>query len=451
MRQLYDPLVFNHMLDGIDRSKYLVGTYYTEDTVPDIDFLDHLKLLQSMIIEGSTGSWMEVKEELGEVRSKFSGKLLGYYEVPSDKGVKKAVFQAGYSIDAWEKCVPMMLLSIAGNCFAYSEKLRLLDVCFPEELVKEFQGPKFGIDGIRKMVGAEKRPLILHIIKPKMGMTPKQIANQVYQTALGGVDMVKDDEMTSDTEYCKFMDRLDAVMHALDKAEKETGKKVLYFISVTDEVNKINEKARKAVEAGANGLLFCYSAGPSALRVLAEDPEVDVPILLHPSHMLSMTARISYPVFAKLCRLCGADLMLTPSYWSTIPLVSLEEGLRSAQVLTAPFFHIKKTWPMPAAGMYPGLLPTLVKELGTDIIVPAGGGILGHPGGYTAGARAWAQAVEAVTEDIPLEEAAKTQPELKEAIDHWGVLERPSTPWLRAGPQYHPKATKSEPNAFGAP
>jgi len=261
---------------------------------------------------------------------------------------------------------------------------------------------------------------------------------------LGGVDLVKDDEMTSDTEYCKFEERLKAVMNALNKAEKKTGKKVIYLISITDEVDKINRKARKAVKAGANGLLFCYSAGPSALRVLAEDPEVNVPILLHPSHMLSMLNRISYPVFAKLCRLCGADLMLTPTYWSSTPAVSLEEGLRSAQVLTAPFFHIKRTWPMPAAGMYPGLLPILVRELGADIIVPAGGGMLGHPDGYTAGAKAWMQAVEAVMDDIPLEEAAKTRRELKVAIDHWGVQKRPSTPWLRARPEYHPKATRSE-------
>jgi 2,3-diketo-5-methylthiopentyl-1-phosphate enolase len=441
MKQYYDSLIFNNMLDGIDRSKHLIGTYYLEDAVPGIEFLDHFRLLQSIIIEGSTGSWMKVREELGAVRNKFSGKLLGYYEVPSEKGVKKAVFQVGYSIDAWEKCVPMMLLSIAGNCFAFSRKLRLLDVNFPEELVKEFQGPKFGIAGVRKMLGVDGKPLVLHIIKPKMGMTPEQIAGQVYQTALGGIDMVKDDEMTSDTEYCKFEDRLRTVMNALKKAEKKTGKKVLYFISITDEVNKVVEKARKAVELGANGLLLSYSAGPSMLRVLAEDPKVNAPILLHPSHMLSMIDRISYPVFAKLCRLCGADLMLTPSYWSTIPLVSLEEGLRSAQVLTAPFSHIKRTWPMPAAGMHPGLLPTLVDEIGTDIIVPAGGGILGHPNGYTAGAKAWVQAVEAVMEDIPLEEAAKTHPELKGAIDQWGVLKRPSTPWLRAGPQYHPKAT----------
>ena len=444
MKRYYDPLVFNHMLDGIDREKYVIATYYVEDMVPGVNFLDHFKLLQSIIVEGSTGSWMEVKEELGEVRERYAGKLLGYYEIPAEKGVKKAIFQAGYSIESWGKSVPMMLLSSAGNCFIYSPKLRLLDMCFPKGLVKEFQGPKFGIEGIRELTGIKKRPLTLHIIKPKMGMTPEQIADQVYQTAIGGVDMVKDDEMTSDTQYCSFDERLEAVMGALNKAEKKTGKKVIYFISITDEVNRINKTARKAVKAGANGLLLCYSAGPSALRVLAEDPKVDIPILLHPSHMLSMIDRITYPVFAKLGRLCGADMMLTPSYWSTTPVVSLEEGLRASQVLTAPFFHIKKTWPMPAAGMYPGLLPVLTREHGMDIIVPAGGGMLGHPDGYRAGARAWIQAAEAVTEGIPLEEAAKGQPELRSALDHWGELKRPSTPWLRAGPQYHPKATRGE-------
>jgi len=69
---------------------------------------------------------------------------------------------------------------------------------------------------------------------------------------------------------------------------------------------------------------------------------------------------------------------------------------------------------------------------------------LGHPRGYTAGAKAWRQAIDAVMDGIPLEKAEKTKPELKAAIDHWGVLKRPRTPWLRASPKYHPKSTQEE-------
>ena len=134
--------------------------------------------------------------------------------------------------------------------------------------------------------------------------------------------------------------------------------------------------------------------------------------------------------------------MLTPTYWSSIPVVSYEEGIRTAQVSLAPFFHIKRTWPMPAAGMYPGLMSILVEEFGPDIIIPAGGGMLGHPMGYTAGAKAWQQAIEAVMNDISLEEAALNKPELKAALKKWGTITRPKVLWLRAAPKYHPQPMK---------
>lgn len=441
-RLLYEPQMFNYMPES-GTEKYIVGTYYVEDWVEGgADFLDHLSGVKRMIIEGSTGSWQEVKEETPEVRERLAGKLLGYYEVPAPEGIKRAIVQIGFPIDAWEGNVPMMLLSFAGNCFAYSKNLRLLDVVIPHELARKFKGPKFGIQGVRSLLNVYGRPLSLHIIKPKMGMTPEQTAAQVYETALGGVDMVKDDEMTSDVFNSKFDDRLAAVMDALKRAEKKTGKKVIYFISVTDEIDVLREKARRAVRHGANGLLLTYSAGLSALRVLAEDPEINVPILLHVSHMLALLPRISFVVLSKLCRLCGADLMLSPTIWSSIPVVSLEECLRCYQVLQAPFYHIKPTFPMPAAGMHPGLLPVLLQEAGQDIIIPAGGGMLGHPMGYTAGAKAWQQAFEAEMEGVPLEEAAERYPELKAALDKWGLFKRPSTPWSHLSPKFVPKALK---------
>lgn len=82
--------------------------------------------------------------------------------------------------------------------------MRLLDLYIPHKLAAKFQGPKFGVPGIRQMLGVYDRPLVLHIIKPKMGMTPEQTANQVYQTALGGADLCKDDEMCSELDNCPF-------------------------------------------------------------------------------------------------------------------------------------------------------------------------------------------------------------------------------------------------------
>jgi len=438
----YAPEIFLNTFDGIDRANHIVATYFMDDVLPGESFVDHFALIQSMTLEGSTGSWEKVEEDTEDVRVKLSGKMVGYYEIPTAEPSRRAaVVQLAFPIDAWVDNVPMMLLSIAGNCFAYSPKLRLLDVFFPENLLAKFKGPKFGVPGLRKLLNVPERPLSLHIVKPKMGMTPQQVANQCYQTALGGVDMMKDDEMTSDVYNSSYEDRVKAVMEAIEKASVKTGKRPVYLVSITDEPKRMVEKAARAVELGANGLLVCYSAGLGVLRQLTEDPAINVPIMLHGSHMIAAQPRISWPVFAKLCRLCGADLMLTPTFWSSIPMVSMEEGIRTSHVKLAPLGHIKPMFPMPCAGVYPGLAPILIGEYGPDIVIPAGGGMLGHPDGYTAGAKAWQQAIAAaMSKEDFLDYARRPENvELRRAIEKWGYIERPKSPWLRMAPEFHPK------------
>jgi len=443
----YDPEIFVHCFDGIDRTSHIVATYFMDDELPGEDFIDHFALIQSMAIEGSTGTWQKVAEETDDVRRALSGKMVGYFEIPTGNAYRRsAVVQLAFPIDAWIDNVPMMLLSIAGNCFAFSPKLRLLDVFIPDKLLAKFKGPKFGVPGIRQLLNVPARPLSLHIIKPKMGMTPQQVADQCYQTAMGGADMMKDDEMTSDVYNSKYEDRVKAVREALEKAEAKTGKHSIYFVSITDEPRRIFDKAARAVELGARGLLVCYSAGLPVLRQLSEDPKIDVPILVHASHMIAAQPRIAWPVFAKLVRICGGDLMLTPTYWSSIPMVSLEEGLRTAQVKLAPLGHIKPMFPMPCAGVYPGLTPILIGEYGTDIVIPSGGGMLGHPDGYTAGAKSWQQAIAASLSGEDFLTCAKKpeNKELRRAIEKWGYIERPKTPWLRVSPKYQPKPMRLE-------
>ena len=416
-----------------------------DDELPGEEFVDHFALIQAMAIEGSTGTWEKVGEDTEDVRCKLSGKLVGYFEIPTGNPSRRmAVVQVGFPIDAWIDNVPMMLLSIAGNCFAYSPKLRLVDVFIPEKLLANFKGPKFGVPGIRKLLNIPERPLSLHIIKPKMGMTPRQVADQCYQTALGGVDMMKDDEMTSDLYNSVAEDRVTAVREALEKAHAQTGKRPIYFVSITDEPRRIFEKAARLVKLGAQGLLVCYSAGLPVLRQLAEDPAINVPILVHASHMIAAQPRIAWPVFAKLVRLCGGDMMLTPTYWSSIPMVSLEEGIRTSQIKLAPLGHIKPMFPMPCAGVYPGLAPILIGEYGKDIVIPAGGGMLGHPDGYTAGAKAWQQAIAGAlsSEDFLAFARKPENRELRRALEKWGYIERPRTPWLRVAPKFHPKPVK---------
>ncbi len=441
VRELYDPHMFNYMWESLDQDRFVVGTYYIEDNKPEWEFIDHLAQVERLALEGSTATWMDIREETPEVRERLSSKVLGYYEIPAPKGTKKAIVQLGFPIAAWEQNVnvPMMLLSISGNIFAFCDKVRMLDVYIPKSVAQRFGGPKFGIEGLRDRLGVHDRPLLLQIIKPKMGMTPEETAAQVYQSSLGGADLCKDDEMCSELANCPFDARLEAVLRSLEKAEKETGHKTLYMVSITDEVSRIHEKALRAVKAGATGLLIAYSAGLSALKVIAEDPEIKAPILWHVSHMLGMLPTMSFPVLSKLARLCGADMMLVPSLWSSLQVCSVEEEMRTSQILRAPFYSLRRTWPMPAAGMYPGVAEALIQEHGIDFIVPAGGGMLGHPMGYKAGAMAWRQAFDAVLAGKTLQEAAQTHTELRVAAETWGIRKRPKSPWAYHSPELHPK------------
>ena len=442
MKRYYDPEIFHQMLDGIDLDDHVIASYYLKDRLEGEDFLDHLALVAAMGLEGSTGTWAEVEEDTQELRKAMSSKMVGYHEIPTeDPYVKAAVVQLAFPVRAWGDNVPMMLLAIAGNCFAYSKDIMLTDVFIGKNLLSKFQGPKFGVDGIRELTGVQERPLSLHIIKPKMGMTPEQTANQVRQTIEGGADMCKDDEMLGDAYNNTMEQRMPLVMDEINRAADKTGKRMIYLCSITDGPSKMLDKARRAIDLGANGLLVAYSAGLAMLRELTSHPDVNVPVMLHGSHMIAMMKQIAWPVLAKLCRLCGADLMLTPTMWSSIPMVSLEEGLRTSFVKLAPWGNIKRTFPMPCAGVYPGLAEVIIGEYGPDIVIPAGGGMLGHPDGYTAGAKAWQQAIAAVMDGVPLPEAAG-KPEnaaLRRALEKWGYIERPKSPWLRVAPKFHPR------------
>ena len=68
------------------------------------------------------------------------------------------------------------------------------------------------------------------------------------------------------------------------------------------------------------------------------------------------------------------------------------------------------------------MVPTLVKELGMDLVLAAGGSIQGHPLGTTSGAKAMLQAIEAVAQGLDLQTAAQESPELRIALEKWGQI-----------------------------
>ncbi|MEM4271126.1 MAG: RuBisCO large subunit C-terminal-like domain-containing protein, partial [Candidatus Pacearchaeota archaeon] len=78
---------------------------------------------------------------------------------------------------------------------------------------------------------------------------------------------------------------------------------------------------------------------------------------------------------------------------------------------------IKKCCPIISGGLNPTLLKSFIDIMGSiDFITTMGAGVHAHPQGTKAGAKALVQACEAYKKGISIEEYAKSNKELAEAI-----------------------------------
>jgi len=424
-------------LDGISRDEYVIATYYYKS-----ESVDLLKQMAEIGLEQTTGTWTAVLEETPEVQKKHACRVLGVYEVPdyemdlpTNLDRRKCVAQIAFPVINIGAQIPMLLSTVIGN-ISMMGRLKLIDLAFPERFVSSFSGPKFGIDGIRELLKVEKRPLLCNMIKPCTGIPPKVGAKLFYEAAVGGADIVKDDELIADAPFSHIEERVKEFMSAEKRAYEEKGERTLYAVNITDRVDKVLENAKKAIEAGTNCLMLNYlTVGISAVRMLAEEKSIQVPILVHLDFAGTMyesphSGMSSHLVLGKLPRLAGADMVVYPCPYAKF-LFMREKHIRIAHALRTPLYHLKSIFPMPSGGVYPGTLPVLMDDIGTDWIVGAGGAVHGHPMGSTAGAKALRQAIDALMAKVPLEEAMKEHKELKAAIDAWGIYEKPGKHGLK--------------------
>jgi 2,3-diketo-5-methylthiopentyl-1-phosphate enolase len=412
--------------DGVDYDEYVIATYLVSypKSVPVP------KLAPALAIEQSTGTWVPVPGETPEVRRRYVAKVIGVYEipdyewmVPSDVETRQYILQIAFPEVNFGEQIPMLLTTVVGN-ISMAGRLKVLDIRLPQKYVAGFKGPKFGIRGVRDLLKVYGRPLLNNMIKPCTGYTPEVGVKLFEAAAMGGCDIIKDDELLANASFNEVQARVKLYMEAERRVYEKTGEHTLYTVNVTDEVPKVFENARRAVELGCNAIMVNYLVtGFPVLRALAEDPAIKVPILAHMDLAGALYASewhgvSSHLVLGKLPRLAGADIVVFPAPYGKAPVL-MEKFQNVARHLTFPFYHIRPTFPMPSGGITPKMVPAVVKDLGPDIVIGSGGGIHAHPHGPVAGAKAFRQAIQATMEGIPLEKAAEEHPELKIALQTW--------------------------------
>jgi 2,3-diketo-5-methylthiopentyl-1-phosphate enolase len=320
--------------------------------------------------------------------------------------------------------IPAILTTVFGK-LSLDGEIKLVDLAFDKQLESRFPGPKYGIEGIRKILGVHDRPLVMSIFKGVLGKDLSFFEQQLYEQALGGVDLVKDDEILFDNPLTPFEDRVKTAKKVLQKIQERTGEKTLYAVNLTGRTSELRDKAKRAAELGANALLFnVLSYGPDVLQELAEDKEIPLPIMAHPALSGAIGSSSLYGIgysvlLGKLLRYAGADLVLFPSPYGSVAL-ERSEAISISEALTTDSIALQKAFPVPSAGIHPGLVPVLYKDFGIDSVINAGGGIHGHPDGAAGGARAFRQAIDAVVKGQDFEKYGEQHPELQKALELWG-------------------------------
>jgi len=402
------------------------------------------KLAEAIASESSVGTWTKISTMNKKVFTEYKARVYKLIKVTDNSGF---IFIA-YPYEHFDaKNILQFQASVMGNLFGLKElyDLYIMDISFPIKYQKQFKGPKFGINGIRKYLGTTKsrRPHTGTIVKPKVGLTPKEFANVAYKAWSNGLDLVKDDENLVDQKFCRWKDRFDEVMKALNRAEKITGEKKLYATNITDsDIDRMKDRVDYVYENGGKMVMMdVYVMGMPALCSMVNYVH-NLGLIIH-AHRAGYSAHqrgnfgVNFQVYEKFYRMIGVDQLHigtgvgkmegSPMLIKRFHDVAVKHNGKEKLYLGSLDFkfakHIKPIFPVTSGGVNPGMVDNLVALHGKDIIIQAGGGVHGHPKGTAAGARALRYAVDSVNKGIPLLKAAKKNKDLKLALDKFGYTE----------------------------
>lgn len=404
----------------------------------------------SCAAESSTGTWTKV-DEGRHSGTKLADKLKA---VAYNLDPKTKTFKIAYKKEIFEEGnMAGLLAGIAGNIDSMKmlKAFRLIDVRFPESLVKSFSGPQFGITGVRKFMQMEKGPLMCTVPKPKIGRTAKEqayLAKILFTAAKGEFQGIKDDENLTSLYFNKFEDRCKLVHEVQKDIEKKSGKRKMYLCNTThSDLDIILERADLIKKYGGRWMMIdVVTTGFAAVQTVRKyNPGLAIhahramhglldresgPGVHNKGEILDFS--MSMVVIAKIMRLLGVD-----SLHGGAPKTKMEnynepkliqEALQaditpeSDMTLGQNWFGMRGVWHTASGGLHPGTIGESITKLGEDIVLQAGGGVLGHPWGIEAGVEAMVEARDIAMErkDIKKWIIENPQSALAKASSSWG-------------------------------
>ena len=324
--------------------------------------------------------------------------------------------------------LPNLLTTVAGNLFELKQfsGLRIVDIRLPQQFADKYHGPKFGIEGTRRLSGVYDRPLIGTIIKPSIGLDVSATAGLTRTLLDADIDFIKDDELQSDGAVCPFGERAEAVLAEVSRSADRSGRKPMFALNITGELDEMRRRHDRVVALGGSCIMVSLnSVGLVGFLELARHSQLPIHAHRNGWGYLSRHPLLgwSYAAWQKIWRLAGADHMHVNGLDNKFCEAN-DSVVQSAKTCLTPLFADKPCLAMPvfSSGQSARQAPATHAALqSTDLIYAAGGGIMAHPDGPAAGVASLRQAWQAAIDDVPLHDYARERPELARALETYSA------------------------------
>lgn len=291
----------------------------------------------------------------------------------------------------------VQLLNLIWGNVSLFPGVRVKDLSLPPSITGMVRGPRFGVQGIRELLDAPARPIVTTALKP-MGRSTAELAADAVILASAGFDLIKDDHGLANQPWAPWLERVQHVSAAVVDAAERSGSKSRYMPVLNVPTAQIHDAAYAAKAAGAGALLVLPGiSGFDAMRALAEDDDLALPIMSHPSflgsHMVNRTQGIDHGILlGTIMRLAGADMSVFPNLGGRFSF-SAQECLDIRDRCASELGGLAPIFPSPGGGMSLERIPEMIDFYGHDVALLIGGAL--HRGDLRANAEAMMNAVRA--------------------------------------------------------
>ncbi len=287
-------------------------------------------------------------------------------------------FLAKISYD--EACTAMEATQFLNVLFGNSSlqpHIWVTDFSLTPAMEQVFKGPRYGLKGLRELLGVPTRPMIQAVVKP-MGTDTKTLANMCAAYTRGGVDVIKDDHGITNQSFSAFKERVASCAAAVAESNEATGNKALYAANVSGDGTDVWERAFYAKENGATALMITPGlVGFGWMHKLASCDQLNLPIISHPAMLggfalPGLSGIADYLWLGRIPRMMGGDMPIYVSYGGRFTFTR-EQVLRIAAAIREPFGSMPAAIPSPGGGVTDPRLAELVDLYGNDTMFLVGG------------------------------------------------------------------------------